>query len=285
MPGKGLALESVDISALPHARPHHYGRWFGATLLVVALGYIVWAFAVGNIDWATVGDYIFHPRVLHGVAMTILLSVISMALGVLIGTATAIGRTSHNPVISMAAAFYTWLFRGAPILLQLLIWYNLALIFPVIGIPGLWQAPTVTVMTPFVAALIAFSLHEGAYTSEVIRSGLLSIDAGQHEAAKSIGMGYALTFRRIVLPQALRVVIPPLGNEFIGLLKMSALASVVGFLELTGTAQDIYYVNTKIMEMLFVATIWYLVIVSFFSILQMWIEGRVSRGFVNGGKH
>ncbi|RWI88955.1 MAG: amino acid ABC transporter permease [Mesorhizobium sp.] len=246
---------------------------------------MVWAFAVGNIDWATVGDYIFHPRVLHGVAMTILLSVISMVLGVLIGTATAIGRTSQNPVISMAAAFYTWLFRGAPILLQLLIWYNLALIFPVIGIPGLWQAPTVTVMTPFVAALIAFSLHEGAYTSEVIRSGLLSIDAGQHEAAKSIGMGYALTFRRIVLPQALRVVIPPLGNEFIGLLKMSALASVVGFLELTGTAQDIYYVNTKIMEMLFVATIWYLVIVSFFSILQMWIEGRVSRGFVNGGKH
>ncbi|MBL8581184.1 MAG: amino acid ABC transporter permease [Rhizobiaceae bacterium] len=274
----------VDISALPHARPRHYGRWFGATVLLVALAYIAWAFAVGNIDWPTVGEYLFHPRVLWGVAMTIVLSVIAMTIGVMIGTVTALGRTSRNPVISTAAAFYTWLFRGAPILLQLLIWYNLALIFPVVGIPGVWHAPTVMVMTPFAAALIAFSLHEGAYTSEVIRSGLLSIDVGQHEAAKSIGMGYGLTFRRVVLPQALRIVIPPLGNEFIGLLKMSALASVVGFLELTGTVQDIYYVNTKIMEMLFVAAIWYLVIVSFFSVVQMWLERRVSRGVAGGGK-
>lgn len=280
-----MALQDVDISALPHARPRHYGRWFGATVLLLALGYIAWAFAIGNIDWLTVGEYLFHPRVLWGVAMTIVLSVIAMVLGVLIGTLTAIGRTSRNPVISMTAAFYTWLFRGAPILLQLLIWYNLALIFPVVGIPGLWHAPTVAVMTPFAAALIAFSLHEGAYTSEVIRAGLLSIDVGQHEAAKSIGMGYGPTFRRIVLPQALRVVIPPLGNEFIGLLKMSALASVVGFLELTGTAQDIYYVNAKIMEMLFVAAIWYLVVVSFFSVLQLWVERRVSRGVASGGKH
>lgn len=277
-------MANIDISALPHARPRHYGRWFGATVLFVVLGYIAWAFAVGNIDWGTVGEYMFDPRVLRGVLMTIVLSVISMVLGVLIGTLTAIGRTSANPVISATAAFYTWLFRGAPILLQLLIWYNLALIFPVIGIPGLWEAPTVAVMTPFAAALIAFSLHEGAYTSEVIRSGLLSIDVGQHEAAKSIGMGYVLTFRRIVLPQALRVVIPPLGNEFIGLLKMSSLASIVGFLELTGTAQDIYYVNTKIMEMLFVAAIWYLVIVSLFSMLQLWVERRVSRGIASGGK-
>lgn len=278
-------MVNIDIAALPHARPRHYGRWFGATVLLVVLGYIAWAFAVGNIDWSTVGEYLFDTRVLWGVVMTIVLSVISMVLGVLIGTLTAIGRTSANPVISATAAFYTWLFRGAPILLQLLIWYNLALIFPVIGIPGLWEAPTVAVMTPFAAALIAFSLHEGAYTSEVIRSGLLSIDIGQHEAAKSIGMGYALTFRRIVLPQALRVVIPPLGNEFIGLLKMSSLASIVGFLELTGTAQDIYYVNTKIMEMLFVAAIWYLVIVSLFSMLQHWVERRVSRGIADGGKH
>lgn len=275
----------LDISALPQARPRHYGRWIGATVLLVALAYIAWAFAVGNIDWPVVGEYLFHPRVLWGVAMTIVLSVVAMVLGVIIGTITAIGRTSRNPVISTTAAFYTWLFRGAPILLQLLIWYNLALIFPVVGIPGLWHAPTVVVMTPFAAALIAFSLHEGAYTSEVIRSGLLSIDVGQHEAAKSIGMGYGLAFRRVVLPQALRVVIPPLGNEFIGLLKMSALASVVGFLELTGTVQDIYYVNTKIMEMLFVAAIWYLVIVSFFSLVQMWVERRVARGVAGGGKH
>lgn len=279
------SIAVIDITELKHARPRFYGRWLSAALLTAALAYIAWSFATGNIDWATVGAFLFHPRILWGVVMTIMIAVVSMAIGVVIGTLVALGRSSRNPVIMWASAFYTWLFRGAPILLQLLIWYNLALIFPVIGVPGIWQANTVMVMTPVVAAIIAFSLHEGAYTSEVIRSGLLSVDSGQHEAAKSIGMSYAKTFRRIIGPQALRVVVPPLGNEFIGLLKMSALASVIGFLELTGTVQDIYYVNSRIMEMLFVATAWYLVVVSIFSLVQFWLEKRLSRGFVYGGKH
>lgn len=274
----------IDIAQLKRARPRYYGRWFSAALLTIAMLYIVASFATGNIDWHTVGDYLFHPRILWGVVMTISISIVSMVLGTIIGTLVALGRSSQNPVIVSVSAFYTWLFRGAPILLQLLIWYNLALIFPVIGIAELWQASTVTVMTPVVAAVIAFSLHEGAYTSEVIRSGLLSVDIGQHEAAKSIGMSYGKTFRRIVWPQALRVVVPPLGNEFIGLLKMSALASVIGFLELTGTVQDIYYVNAKIMEMLFVATAWYLVVVSVFSVIQHFLEKRLSRGFAQGDK-
>ncbi|WP_108460640.1 amino acid ABC transporter permease [Devosia naphthalenivorans] len=280
-----MSIVAIDIAQMKRAKPRHYGRWLGALVLLLCLGYLVYAFAVGKIDWGTVGNYLFHPRILWAVGMTIFLSVVSMTIGVIIGTFTALGRSSRNPVISSIAAFYTWLFRGAPILLQLLIWYNLALIFPVIGIPGIWEADTVRIMSPLAAALIAFSLHEGAYTSEVIRSGLLSVDAGQHEAAKSIGMSYGLAFRRIIGPQALRIVIPPLSNEFIGLLKMSALASVIGFLELTGTAQDIYYVNTKIMEMLFVATAWYLVVVSMFSLGQFWLERRLARGFVYGGKH
>lgn len=276
---------SIDIALMKRAQPKHHWRWFSAILLTLFLGYVGYAFATGKIDWVTVGEYLFHPRILWAVVMTLYISVISMAIGVVIGTLVAIARSSRNPVLCTSAALYTWLFRGTPILLQLLIWYNLALIFPVIGIPGLWQANTVQLMTPFVAAVIAFSLHEGAYTSEVIRSGLLSVDAGQHEAAKSIGMSYSLTFRRIVGPQALRIVIPPLGNEFIGLLKMSALASVIGFLELTGTVQDTYYVNAKIMEMLLVATAWYLVIVSFLSFGQYWLERSLSRGFVFGGRH
>lgn len=276
---------SLDIAQMKWARPRHYWRWFSALLLVLFLGYVGLAFATGKIDWSTVGEYLFHPRVLWAVLMTLYISIISMVIGVVIGTLVAIARSSRNPVLSVSAALFTWLFRGTPILLQLLIWYNLALIFPVIGIPGVWQANTVHLITPFVAAVIAFSLHEAAYTSEVIRSGLLSVDAGQHEAAKSIGMSYGMTFRRIVGPQALRVVIPPLGNEFIGLLKMSALASVIGFLELTGTVQDTYYVNAKIMEMLLVATAWYLIIVSFFSVGQYWLERSLSRGFVFGGRH
>jgi polar amino acid transport system permease protein len=140
-------------------------------------------------------------------------------------------------------------------------------------------------MTPLLATLIALSLNQGAYTSEIIRSGMLAVDVGQFEAAKSIGMTYADTLRRIILPQAMRVVVPPLGNEFIGLLKTTALASIIGFGELLGTVQDVYYSNTKIMEMLFVATIWYLVIVSLLSVLQVWLEKRFARGFAGGGRN
>lgn len=278
-------MDAIDISKLNHARPRHYGRMLSAGILLAAGGYIVYAFAVGTIDWPVVGQYLFSPKILWGAVMTVVISIAAMVIGTVIGVLAAIGRSSRNRVINTAAMFYAWLFRGAPIILQLLIWYNLALIFPTLGIPGIWEAKTVVVMTPLLATLFALSLNEGAYISEIVRSGMLSVDAGQHEAAKSIGMTYPDTLRRIVLPQAMRVVVPPLGNEFIGLLKTSALASIIGFGELLGSAQDIYYTNTKIMEMLFVATIWYLVMVSIFSLAQMVIEKRFARGFANGGRH
>lgn len=278
-------METIDISQLNHARPIRVGRIVSAALLLLAVVYIVYAFAVGTIDWPVVGEYLFTPRILKGAVTTVWISIASMAIGIVVGTLTAIARTSRNVVLNSAAMFYAWLFRGAPMILQLLIWYNLALVFPTIGIPGIWEAKTVAVMSPLLATLIALSLNQGAYTSEIIRSGMLAVEAGQYEAAKSIGMTYSDTLRRIILPQAMRVVVPPLGNEFIGLLKTSALASIIGFGELLGTVQDIYYTNTKIMEMLFVATIWYLVIVSLLSVLQVQLEKRFARGFANGGRH
>ncbi len=278
-------MDVIDISKLKHARPLHLGRLATAAVLLAAGAYIVYAFAVGTIDWPVVGEYMFSERILRGAVTTVVISVIAMAIGIVIGILTAIARSSRNVVLYSAAMFYTWLFRGAPMILQLLIWYNLALVFPTVGIPGLWEAKMVVVMTPLAATLIALSLNQGAYTSEIIRSGMLAVDIGQYEAAKSIGMTYSDTLRRTILPQAMRVVVPPLGNEFIGLLKVTALASIIGFGELLGTAQDIYYSNAKIMEMLFVATIWYLVIVSLLSVVQMWIEKRFARGFANSGRH
>jgi polar amino acid transport system permease protein len=278
-------MEHIDISKLEHARPVHLGRIASAAFLLLIAGNIVYAFAVGTIDWPVVGEYMFNPGILRGALTTVVISVAAMAIGIVVGTITAISRASRNVVLTSAAMFYAWLFRGAPMILQLLIWYNLALVFPMIGIPGIWEAKTVAVMSPLLATLIALSLNQGAYTSEIIRSGMLAVDAGQYEAAKSIGMTYSDTLRRIILPQAMRVVVPPLGNEFIGLLKTTALASIIGFGELLGTVQDIYYTNTKIMEMLFVATIWYLVIVSLLSVLQIKLEKRFARGFANGGRH
>lgn len=199
-------MDLIDISKLKHARPLHLGRLAATALLLAAVAYIAYAFAVGTIDWPVVGEYMFSERIMRGALTTVVISVIAMAIGILIGILTAIARSSRNIVLSSAAMFYAWLFRGAPMILQLLIWYNLALVFPTIGIPGVWEAKTVVVMTPLAATLIALSLNQGAYTSEIIRSGMLAVDIGQYEAAKSIGMTYPDTLRRIILPQAMRVV-------------------------------------------------------------------------------
>ena len=176
-----------------------------------------------------------------------------MVIGIVIGVLCAVARGSPNPVLRTAALFYAWFFRGTPVILQLLIWFNLALVFPHIAIPGLFDVRTVDVITPAVATLLGLGLNEGAYVSEIVRAGLLSVDRGQYEASKSIGMSYWLSLRRIILPQAMRVVVPPLGNEFIALLKITSLASIIGFSDILRNAQDIYYTNAKVIELLMVA--------------------------------
>src|SRR5581483_8231272 len=165
-----------------------WGRWLAAAIILFLLALLVRAFAHGQIEWSYVGKFLTAPAILQGLTNTVVMSVLAMALGIVLGVLTAIMRMSPNPVLQAVAMFYAWLFRGTPVILQLLLWFNLALVFPTIGIPGLWSARTVDVMTPFVAALLGLGINQGAYTSEVIRGGLLSVDTGQHEAAKSIGM-------------------------------------------------------------------------------------------------
>lgn len=206
------------------------------------------------------------------------MAVLAMALGILFGIITAIMRMSSNPILRYVAIAYTWLFRGTPLILQLLLWFNLALIFPTIGIPGLFQLDTVSLMTPFVAALLGLSINQGAYTAEVVRAGLLSVDTGQYEAAKSIGMPRLQALRRIILPQAMRIIIPPVGNEFISMVKATSLASVIQYSELLYNAQNIYYANARVMELLMVAGIWYLLAITLLSFAQSRLERRFARG-------
>ncbi|WP_257169907.1 amino acid ABC transporter permease [Bradyrhizobium sp. SRS-191] len=275
---EALADGFPDISGHAIARRAHWGRWIAAAIIILILLAIGRAFARGQIEWPFVERFITAPVILRGIVNTMVMAVAAMALGIALGVVVAIMRLSPNPVLRSVAAGYTWLFRGTPLILQLLLWFNLALVFPTIGIPGLWSARAVDVMTPFLAALLGLGINQGAYTSEVMRAGLLSVDIGQYEAAQAIGMGRLQALRRIILPQAMRVVIPPLGNEFIGLVKATSLASVIQYPEVLHSAENIYYANSRVIELLIVAGLWYLLVVSVLTPLQMLLERRFARG-------
>lgn len=266
-----------DVSGYRIVPTRHWGRWLAVAIIAVLLALLARAFAVGQIEWDYVGQFLTAPAIMQGLVNTIWMSIAAMALGIALGIGTAVMRMSPNPVLRGVAMGYTWLFRGTPIILQLLLWFNLALVFPRLGW-GDWSMRTVDVMTPMLAALLGLGINQGAYTSEVVRAGMLSVDAGQYEAAKSIGMTRLTALRRIVFPQAMRVIIPPLGNEFIGMVKLTSLASVIQFAEILHAAQNVYYANSRVIELLIVAAIWYLVVVSLLTPAQMLLERRFSRG-------
>jgi len=255
----------------------HYGRWVSGALVLLFLGLIIRAFINGQIDWSVVQQFFFAPTLLKGLGNTLLITVCSMAIGLILGVLFAVMRMSENPVTRHFAGLYIWIFRGTPIYLQLLIWFNLALIFPVLNL-GFVEYQMVDIMTPFCAALLGLGINEGAYMTEIVRGGILSVDKGQLDAASSIGMKRLTAMRRIVLPQAMRVIVPPVGNEFIGLLKTSSMASAIAFTEILYNAQLIYFVNAKVMELLLVATGWYLIIVTILTVLQGVIERYYNRG-------
>lgn len=269
----------TDLAGLKVARRTHWGRWTAAALIVLVLLALARAFANGQIEWSYVGRFLTVPVIINGIINTVVMAVAAMALGIVLGLIVAVMRLTDNHVLQGVASGYTWLFRGTPVILQLLLWFNLALVFPVVGIPGIWSVRAVDIMTPFLSALLGLGINQGAYTSEVIRAGMLSVDVGQYEAAQAIGMSRLRILRRIVLPQAMRVVIPPLGNEFIGMVKMTSLASVIQYPEVLHNAENIYYANSRVIELLIVAGIWYLVVVSVLTPLQMLLERRFARGF------
>ncbi|MFC0809513.1 amino acid ABC transporter permease [Ensifer sp. P24N7] len=272
------ADSKYEIAHLKLVPKRRIGRMIAAGIVLLLFAGLVRAFSVGQIEWSYVRDFLFAPAILAGLYNTLLMTVAAMGLGIVLGVVIAIMRISGNPVLSSIAIGYIWVFRGAPALLQLMLWFNLALIFPTLGIPGLFEFRTVDVMTPFVAAVLGLGISQGAYTSEVVRSGLLSVDSGQYEAARTIGMTQMMMLRRIVLPQAMRVMVPPVGNEVIGMVKLTSLASVIQYSEILHNAQIIYFANTRVLELLLVASFWYLLVVSVLSIGQHYIERYFGRG-------
>jgi polar amino acid transport system permease protein len=251
----------------------HYGRWVSAVAVLVAVGGIVYAFSQAKIDYGTTGQFFTASNVIHGAARTLLISVLAQAMGIVLGVVFAVMRLSKNPVTSTVSWFYIWLFRGTPVLVQLLIWYNLALVFPtVLG------HQTSDLMTPFVAALLGLGINEGAYMAEIVRAGIASVDEGQTEASQALGMTRQQTLNRVVLPQAMRVIIPPTGNEFINMLKTSSLAYTIQYGELLLSAVSVYTRNLQVIELLFTVSLWYLLLTSVFSFGQYFLERRFARG-------
>ncbi len=223
----------------------HPGRWVASYVVLIAAALLLYSGLTNpRFRWDVVDTYFTSPQILDGLLMTILLTVVSMVIGIALGMVLAVMRLSRIPIVTGASSLYIWFFRGTPVLVQIIFWFNLAALYPEIGI-GIPFGPTFItlnaneIITPLTAALLALSLNEGAYMAEIVRAGLISVDEGQMEAGLSLGMSRGRVIRRIVLPQAMRVIIPPTGNETIGMLKTTSLVSVVAVMELLYSAQII----------------------------------------------
>ncbi len=260
--------EALRVVPLP--RP---GLWLGSAVVVallVALAVTLWRSP--HIDRAAIAQFQFAPAILRGLRTTVVLAVLAAIIGLVLGVLLAVMRLSPSPVLRLFSGGYTWLLRGTPLLVQILLWGNLALLFQHIG-----PFDTNALITPFVASVIALGLNEAAYMAEVVRAGILAVDHGQADAALALGMSRRLAMRRIILPQALRVIIPPAGNQFISLLKATSLVSVIAGGDLLTAAENISSANLKTIELMFVATFWYLVLTSLTSIGQYFVERRLAR--------
>ncbi len=278
--GKAEPVPDV-VKAIPVRHPW---RWVSAVTVALVAAWILKGM-LGVVDPSTIRRYQLNGLIMKGLLLTVEISVLAQVIGIVLGVILAVMRLSKNPVTSTSAWIYIWLFRGTPVLVQLLFWFAaVPLAFKTfsIGIPFtnviFYEEPMAQFMTPFVVALLGLGLNEGAYMAEIVRAGILSVDDGQVEAAQALGMTPVLTMRRIVLPQAMRVIIPPTGNEFISMLKTSSLASVVLLEELLRNAQGIYQTNLKNLELLIVASIWYLVLTTVASVGQYYLERRFARG-------
>lgn len=240
----------------------------GAALLV--LGAMVWIVAQSqSILWAEIPTYLLDPRILSGVVLTLQLTVGAMVFGIVAGCFVAAMAISENIVLRTISAGFVWWFRGVPLIVQIFLWFNIALFVPRIG-----PYDINLLVTPAVAGFLALGLHEAANMSEIIRAGINAVGTGQRQAAEALGLKPLQIMQSIILPQAIRLVIPPTGNQAIGMLKASAIVSVIGMRDLLTMAQQIYAANFLVIELLFVASIWYLGITTVAQIGQHYLEKR-----------
>jgi polar amino acid transport system permease protein len=276
-------VRADEIKAIPVRHP---GRWVAAAIVVV-LGVALGNSVATNprFQWGVVRQYFFTNQILHSILVTIELTVLAMAIGIVLGTVLAVMRLSPNPLVSRASWLYIWFFRGTPVLVQILFWYNISALYPRLSLgipfgPQFVHFSANTVIKTFVAGVLALGLNEGAYMAEIVRAGIISVEEGQTEAAQSLGMTRLLTMRRIVLPQAMRVIIPPTGNETISMLKTTSLVSVIALAppELLGSVQEVYDRTYQVIPLLLVASLWYLIVTTVLTTGQFYLERYFGRG-------
>jgi polar amino acid transport system permease protein len=286
--GRGTTTQAIedpdDVVAVPLRHPW---RWVVAVLLLITVvGFVFSLYENPNIDHPTIAQYLFNPRILSGVGLTLVLTVVSMVVSSILGVLLAVMRLSSNPVLSVLSWFYVWVFRGTPLLIQIVFWGYLGLLYAKIsmGVPftsiTFFSIDTNTLISAFTAGLLALTLNQAAYSAEIVRAGMLSVDEGQHEAAYSVGMSPSFTLFKVVLPQAMRVIIPPMGNETISMLKNTSLLSVIAVLELYTVATQISSQNLRQVELLIVVSCWYLFLTTVLSIPQYYLERHFGRGNV-----
>lgn len=266
------------------AAPKHPVRWTIQAFLLLLLAALL-ASMIKNprFGWGIVGDYVFDQRVLDGILVTLMLTMIAMAIGLTLGTAIALMRVSNSVFFRAFGVTYVWLFRSIPPLVQLILWYNLGALYSYIVVkvplgPTLFEQSTNSVISPLTAAILGLGLSQAGYSAEAIRGGLLSVDSGQYEAARAIGLSGPTSFYRVVAPQAIRVILPVVGNEFISMLKLTSLVSVIALPELLYSVQLIYSRTYETVPMLLTACVWYLVLVSLLSYVQYLLEKRFGKG-------
>jgi polar amino acid transport system permease protein len=262
----------------------HPWTWAASALAVLVAGVVLYSVATNPaFQWPVVAEYMLDGQILAGLARTLELTVAAMAIGLVLGAVLAVMRLSANRLLSTLSWLYIWFFRSVPMLVQLIFWYNFGALYPTLTLrlplgPELYSASMNTVITPLTAALAGLGLAQAAYTAEVMRAGILSVPRGQSRAARALGMGPATAFFRVIFPQAMRVIIPPVGNEVISMVKNTSLVSVLALADLLYTAQLIYARTYETIPLLIVASLWYLIIVSILSVGQHVLERRFGRG-------
>lgn len=266
--------EPEPAEALRIVPQRRLGQWTAAAVVLVLLALALTSVVRNKaFQWDVVAEYFTSASVLRGLWLTLWLTAVVMALGFALGTLLAVLRLSGNPVLRAVSWGYVWLFRSIPILVQLLLWFNIGALYPrVLGVK------TVDLFGPVTVAIVGLTLHEAAYAAEVVRGGILSVDRGQIEAAQALGLSRLRRWRRIVLPQAMRSIVPPAGNMLIGTLKGTSIVSVIAVQDLLYSAQLIYHQTYQVIPLLMVATIWYAVVTSVLGVAQYYVEKHYARG-------
>ena len=272
-----VKIPSTASSAGPPLRvvpTRRAGQWTASAVVLVLLGLGLLSVVRNKaFQWDVVAEYFTSASVLRGLGLTLWLTALVMALGFVLGTLLAVFRLSANPVLRAVSWGYVWFFRSTPILVQLLFWFNIGALYPtVLGIH------TVNLLGPVAVAVIGLTLHEAAYAAEVVRGGILSVDRGQIEAAQSLGLGRWRRLTRIVLPQAMRSIVPPAGNMLIGTLKGTSIVSVIAVQDLLYSTQLVYHRTYEVIPLLLVATLWYVAVTSVLSLGQHYVERYYARG-------